>query len=241
MRRYASNRAEWFVIRCAMSLFLILLGVVLSPLRAMAATIPVLIAYDADGGPDASTQLGGPNAVRPEAERSRINVYDSVESGYDPSTRLRGGAGMGAVNDYDDDFEHDNRHELRGDWEMHGAVGAVPAAEEGAAAVRPLVYGPSAGGRLAELAEQLGGDTLTSLPKPPELGWEAFSKQTLDAAAASGRPVIFDLTHVQDLPGVLSGTGQYANTVTGAELRYIQANWAQFQGNVTFIGGGVPW
>jgi hypothetical protein len=60
-----------------------------------------------------------------------------------------------------------------------------------------------------------------------------------------GATPIFDLTHVQDLPGVLNGTGQYANTVTGAELRYIQANWAQFQGNVTFINGGVtvglPW
>ncbi len=114
---------------------------------------------------------------------------------------------------------------------------------EAAEGAGPLVYGPSAGGRLAATAEQLGGETLTSLPKPAELGWEAFSKQTLDAAAASGRPVIFDLTNVQDLPGVLSGTGQYANTVTGAELRYIQANWARFKGNVTFIGGAteVPW
>ena len=73
------------------------------------------------------------------------------------------------------------------------------------------------------------------------MGWEAFSKQTLDAAAASGRPVIFDLTHMQDIPGVLSGTGRFANTVTGAELRYIQSSWARFQGNVTFIGGLVPW
>ena len=58
------------------------------------------------------------------------------------------------------------------------------------------------------------------LKMPMELGWEAFSKQTLDAAAASGRPVIFDLTHMQDLPGILSGTGRFAITVTGAELRF---------------------
>ncbi len=62
--------------------------------------------------------------------------------------------------------------------------------------------GPSAGGRLAATAEQLGGETLTSLPKPPELGWEALSTQTLGAAAASGGPVLFDLTHLQD-PGEL--------------------------------------
>lgn len=67
-----------------------------------------------------------------------------------------------------------------------------------------------------------------------------FSMQTLDSAAESGRPVIFDLTNMQDIPGVLSGTGQFANTVTGAELRYIQANWATFQGNVTFYSGGAP-
>jgi hypothetical protein len=78
-----------------------------------------------------------------------------------------------------------------------------------------------------------------------ELGWEAFSKQTLDAAAASGRPIVFDLTNMKNISGVLSGTGEFANTVTGAELRYIQGNWATFQGNVTFMNGGVsvgvPW
>lgn len=110
-----------------------------------------------------------------------------------------------------------------------------------AGGVRPLVYGPSAGGELAATAERLGGETLTALEKPMEMGWEAFSKQTLDAAAASGRPVIFDLTHMEDIPGILNGTGRFANTVTGAELRYIQANWARFQGNVTFLGGAVPW
>ena len=117
------------------------------------------------------------------------------------------------------------------------AAGGEAAAAEG---VRPLVYGPGAGRALRTTAERVGGQTLTDLSKPMEMGWEDFSKQTLDAAAASGRPVIFDLTHMQDIPGVLSGTGRFANTITGAELRYIQANWARFEGNVTFYNGGVP-
>jgi hypothetical protein len=76
---------------------------------------------------------------------------------------------------------------------------AGEAAGDAAEAVKPLVYGPTAGGRLAETAERLGGETLNDLGvnKPPELGWLQFSKQTLDAAAASGRPVIFDLTNME--------------------------------------------
>ena len=121
------------------------------------------------------------------------------------------------------------------------AAGGEAAAAEG---VRPLVYGPGAERALAKTAERLGGETLNDLMaqglKSTESSVLQFSKQTLDAAAASGRPVIFDLTHMQDIPGVLSGTGRFANTITGAELRYIQANWARFEGNVTFYNGGVP-
>ena len=113
-------------------------------------------------------------------------------------------------------------------------------AEEASSTAAPLVYGPSAGGRLAAFADEIGGETLSSLDKPVELTWTQFSQNTLDAAASSGRPVIFDLTYVEDLQGVLNGTGEYANTVTGAELRYLEANWARFEANVTFFENGVP-
>jgi hypothetical protein len=110
--------------------------------------------------------------------------------------------------------------------------------------VSPLVYGPSAGGRLADLAETLGGQTLTQLEKPMEMGWRDFSVQTLDAAAASGRSVIFDLTHMNNIPGVLNGSA-YPNAITSMELNYIQSNWGMFQPVVQFVQNGVvvgaPW
>jgi hypothetical protein len=77
------------------------------------------------------------------------------------------------------------------------------------------------------------------------MGWEEFSKQQLNQAASTGRTVIFDLTNMQDISGTLDGTGPFANTVTGAELRHIQLNWGGFQQNVKFMNGGVyvgvPW
>ena len=90
----------------------------------------------------------------------------------------------------------------------------------------------------------MGGQTLTDLEKPLELGWREFSVQTLDAAAASGRPVVFDLTNMVDVRGVLAGTA-YPNAITSFELRYIQANWGTFQSVVQFVRNGavegVPW
>jgi hypothetical protein len=108
-----------------------------------------------------------------------------------------------------------------------------------------LVYGPSAAGRLRELAQSLGGRTLNDLPKPIELNWTEFSLRTLDEAAESGTMVRFDLTYIEDLPGVLAGHGRFANTITGVELRYIRANWERFRSVVKFYLRGrevaAPW
>jgi hypothetical protein len=49
--------------------------------------------------------------------------------------------------------------------------------------------------------------------------------ETLDKAAATGRKVHFDLTHVEDLANILAGKGKFANTVTAQELRHITPNW----------------
>ena len=101
-----------------------------------------------------------------------------------------------------------------------------------------LVYGPSAGGQLRQLANESGGQLLTDLPKPTDLTFTEFSLRTLDEAASSGRPVHFDLSNVQDLDGALAGTGEFADTVTSAELRHICGNAARFASNVNFYSAG---
>jgi RHS repeat-associated protein len=108
-----------------------------------------------------------------------------------------------------------------------------------------LVYGPSARGYLRALQQEAGGVLLDDLPKPPTLPWKDFTTRTLDAAASSGRRVRFDLTHINDLQGVLRGEGYWADTVTAHELRYLQANWARFQKITHFYRNGAevaaPW
>ena len=109
-----------------------------------------------------------------------------------------------------------------------------------------LVYGPSAGGSLRNLQQSVGGRLLTDLGDvPPGQSWTQFSIQTMERQLAAGGKIRFDLTHVEDLPGVLSGTGKYANTVTAQELRHLQANWSRFKGSVHFYRGGkeiaAPW
>lgn|GEM_PF-1278260 len=108
-----------------------------------------------------------------------------------------------------------------------------------------LVYGPSAGGYLRALRQEAGGVILDDMLKPKTLSWEEFTTQTLDSAAANGRMVRFDLTHVEDLPGVLNNSGEWANTVTGHELRYLQSNWSRFRNVTHFYKNGLevaaPW
>lgn len=108
-----------------------------------------------------------------------------------------------------------------------------------------LLHGPSAGGRLRELQSDAGGRTLTDLPKPAEMTWERFSIETMEGQVGRGGKIRFDLSHVQDVPGVLDGTGRFADTVTGAELRHIRNNWPRFKDSVHFYRGGQeipkPW
>ena len=49
----------------------------------------------------------------------------------------------------------------------------------------------------------MGGETLSDLRKPPDVEWPEFTVATLEAAFAAGRPVLFDLTYVQDIANVL--------------------------------------
>lgn len=54
-----------------------------------------------------------------------------------------------------------------------------------------------------------------------------------------------DMTNISDAAGALNGTGQFGNSVTAGELRYLQQNWGRFSGNTTFYQNGAqvvaPW
>jgi hypothetical protein len=113
-----------------------------------------------------------------------------------------------------------------------------------------LVYGPTAGGELAELARKLGGKTLQDYGTGNGFAggdWKAFTKKTLDewARANDGRMVRFDLTHMADIEDVLANTGARADATTSIELRHIRDHWETFKNSVKFYRGGIevppPW
>ena len=99
-----------------------------------------------------------------------------------------------------------------------------------------LAYGPSAGGRLRDFANSTNVKTLQDLfvyERHGNLGWNMFSKQEMERVLAEGFNIRFDLTSMRNIQGVLAGTA-YPNATTTFELRYLQANWARFSGNVKF-------
>jgi len=91
----------------------------------------------------------------------------------------------------------------------------------------------------------MGAETLSQQHKPPDKDWEEFTVTALNAAATTKRPVLFDLTHVEDMDDLLQATGPYASAITSVELRYVHRNWAVFRRVVQFYENGVereaPW
>jgi hypothetical protein len=65
---------------------LLVLGIVLSPLRAVAATIPVLIAYDATVRPIATARVEAGPSLRPERGGAPEYAYDDVPDGLDDAS-----------------------------------------------------------------------------------------------------------------------------------------------------------
>jgi hypothetical protein len=120
------------------------------------------------------------------------------------------------------------------------------------ASIRPndLIYGakgpdPSFN-RLRKIQSAAGrGKLLDDHPDPPER-WDTYdggdsgimakSKIILDQEVRKGNRVIFDLTAMDDLPGVIAGE-TYRDKITSQELRYINENWGrQFNDdNVIFV------
>ncbi len=127
--------APWFWIG---ALCFVVLEMVLSPLRAVAATVPVLFAYDAAVRPTTTTAFGRNDAVRPEAERPAFNDYDCDAAalyGYDASSNRPWIACAGAVHAYGDALEHANRGEADGEGVIYKRPFATTAAEGGGAAI----------------------------------------------------------------------------------------------------------
>ena len=75
--------------------------------------------------------------------------------------------------------------------------------------------------------------------------WLSFSTDTIENTINAGYKIRFDLTYMDDIDGVLNGTGKYANSITAGELRYIQDNWSRLSGGVIFYFNGEevlpPW
>ncbi len=89
--------------RRVLAALLLVLGIVLLPLRAVAVTIPVLIAYDeAAGRTTTTTALGRHDAVRRETERAGTVAYDDARFEYGMPSRpcLAPGEGAGCAYDY---------------------------------------------------------------------------------------------------------------------------------------------
>lgn len=70
--------------------------------------------------------------------------------------------------------------------------------------------------------------------KPLSVNWKRFSVQVIRGVLETGAQVHFDLTNMRALPALLEGTGQYAQTITSHELRWLQAHWARWSDAVVF-------
>ena len=100
-----------------------------------------------------------------------------------------------------------------------------------------LVYGPTAYGKLKELQQEAGGKLLTDIGGPLDRNcnsWLEYSILNMEDTVGAGNKIHFDLTYMEDVQGVLNYTGEYKNSVTAGELRYIYENWDRFCNNVKF-------
>jgi hypothetical protein len=123
---------------------LFLVGIVFLPLRAAAATVRMLFAYDAACVPTA-TMPGTLLIERREAERPAINDYDSAQIRYSDLSKRPVARGAAAVHAYDGALKITERREP-----SEGVIYAAPAATtaaEGAA---------GAAARFATTAERTG-------------------------------------------------------------------------------------
>lgn len=101
-------------IRRGLAALFLLVGFLLAPLRAAAATIPTFIAYDAAGGAGGATTtttFGRNEAARAEPNYARTIAYDDALVGYDTPSRPRHARGAGDAHGYDGTLNLADRRE----------------------------------------------------------------------------------------------------------------------------------
>ena len=124
----------WRLSHAFAALVILLVVVVLSPLRAVAATIPALIAYDAAVRPTATTRIVSEPSPQPEPRSANEYGYDGALVRYDGPSNPPVAGGTGAVHAYDGTLELIERSGLA-EGAIYGAVASTAAAEGGGAAI----------------------------------------------------------------------------------------------------------
>jgi hypothetical protein len=119
------------------ALVVLLAGIILSPLRAVAATIPALIAYDAAVRPTATTRIVSEPSPQPEPRSANEYGYDGALVRYDGPSNPPVAAGTGAVHAYDGTLELTERREVA-EGVIYDATVATVAAEAVAPSSRAL-------------------------------------------------------------------------------------------------------
>lgn len=107
---------------------LVLVGIVLLPLRAVAGTITVLFAYDAAVGPTATAPVETGPSLRPENGGVPEYVYDEAHDRYDDGETPTVLLGARAAHGYDRALALLDRREV-GDGVIYAAADAPTAAE----------------------------------------------------------------------------------------------------------------
>jgi len=221
-------------------LVLLLMGVVLSPLCAAAATSPTLVAYNAT----ATMVLGRHDAVRTgsaEVGRRGIYEYDGAGLAYDDASNLHVDAGAGALHANDGAIELVDRRELRNARAIHAAAPATTAAEGAGGGVTTL-YRTVAEGERAALEAGGSYETAAGGVEGKYFYPTAGQAQALARANFSSQGVQ-TLTSVQVPNSVLQGATQLS---VAGEGRVIFFTSEQLSGlarpsiwNFFPIGGGA--
>lgn len=125
---------------CGFAALLVVVAILLSPLRAVAGTIPVLFAYDPAIRPTATTRVETGPSLGPWLDGASGYVYDDRSRRARRGTKSRAADGTGAVHAYDAALALLERCELA-EAVIYDAAAATAAAEGGGAIISEGKFG----------------------------------------------------------------------------------------------------